>query len=302
MALSNNFKGAIMMSVAMAGFGFNDMLVKAATEDLSTGEIILIRGSISSALVLLLALRMGALRPLKTVLSPMLAFRVLAEVASTLTYIYALGKLPLANAGAILQFLPLAVTLGAALFLGEPVGWRRWGAILAGFLGVLLIIKPGPDGFSLASLLALACVFAAAARDIATKRLPPGIPTVFVTLMTSIAVTVSAAILIVPLGGWKTPAVADVVYLALAAVCLMIGYLALISSMRTGEISFIAPFRYTYMIWALILSFTIFGDRPDIFMLSGCAIVVASGVFTFYRENQRRRTQKPAQSLPRAPH
>lgn len=301
MALSDNIKGALTMTLAMAGFGFNDMLVKAATKTLATGEIILIRGTISTLLIFLLALHLGALRPLKTVLHPLLALRVLAEVTATFTYIYALGQLPLANAGAILQFLPLAVTLGAAIFLGEPVGWRRWGAIIAGFIGVLLIIKPGPDGFSLASFLALACVFAAAARDIATKRLPQGIPTVFVTLMTSLAVTVGAGIFIQPLGGWHTPSASDVTLLALAAVCLMIGYLALISSMRTGEISFIAPFRYTYMIWALALSFTVFGDLPDIFMLAGCAIVVASGIYTFYREN-RRRTGLPAQSLPRAPH
>jgi drug/metabolite transporter (DMT)-like permease len=301
MALSNNIKGAIYMSAAMAGFGFNDMLVKAATKSLATGEIILIRGAISTLLVFLLALHMGALRPIRAVLSPMLALRVLAEVTATFTYIYALGQLPLANAGAILQFLPLAVTLGAAIFLGEPVGWRRWGAILAGFVGVLLIIRPGPDGFSVASFLALACVFAAAGRDIATKRLPAGIPTVFVTLITSAAVTIGGGIFIQPLGGWETPPLLDAVYLALAAVCLMVGYLGLITAMRTGEISFIAPFRYTYMIWALILSFTIFGDVPDTFMLLGCAIVVASGIYTFYREN-RRRTGLPAQSLPRAPH
>ena len=289
------------MTAAMAGFGFNDMLVKAATKTLATGEIILIRGAISTALIFLLALHMGALRPLKTVLHPMLALRVLAEVTATFTYIYALGQLPLANAGAILQFLPLAVTLGAAIFLGEPVGWRRWGAIIAGFFGVLLIIKPGPDGFSLASFLALACVFAAAARDIATKRLPQGIPTVYVTLLTSFAVTAGAGIFIAPLGGWQSPPLIDVGILALAAICLMIGYLALITAMRTGEISFIAPFRYPYMIWALALSFLVFGDLPDIFMLVGCAIVVASGIYTFYREN-RRRTGLPAQSLPRAPH
>ena len=300
MALSDNIKGAITMSAAMAGFGFNDMLVKTATKTLATGEIILIRGTISTFLIFLLALHMGALRPLKTVMHPMLALRVLAEVTATFTYIYALGQLPLANAGAILQFLPLAVTLGAAIFLREPVGWRRWGAIIAGFIGVLLIIKPGPDGFSLASFLALACVFAAAARDIATKQLPQGIPTVFVTLITSLSVTVGSGIFIAPLGGWRTPPLTDVVILALAAVCLMVGYLALISSMRTGEISFIAPFRYTYMIWALALSFLVFGDLPDVFMLSGCAIVVASGIYTFYREN-RRRTGLPAQSLPHAP-
>lgn len=289
------------MTAAMAGFGFNDMLVKTATKTLATGEIILIRGTISTFLIFLLALHMGALRPLKTALHPMLALRVLAEVTATFTYIYALGQLPLANAGAILQFLPLAVTLGAAIFLGEPVGWRRWGAIIAGFVGVLLIIKPGPDGFSLASLLALACVFAAAARDIATKRLPQGIPTVYVTLLTSFAVTAGAGLFITPLGGWQTPLLLDVGILALAAICLMVGYLALITAMRTGEISFIAPFRYTYMIWALALSFTVFGDLPDMFMIIGCAIVVASGIYTFYREN-RRRTNMPAQSLPRAPH
>lgn len=301
MALSDNIRGSIFMSAAMAGFGFNDMLVKTATKTLGTGEIVLIRGSISTLLIFLLALHMGALRPLKTILHPMLVLRVVAEVTATFTYIYALGQLPLANAGAILQFLPLAVTLGAAIFLGEPVGWRRWGAIIAGFVGVLLIIRPGPDGFSVASFLALGCVFAAAARDIATKRLPQGIPTVYVTLITSFAVTIGAGIFIEPLGGWQTPTSAELVYLALAAFCLMIGYLSLTSAMRTGEISFIAPFRYTYMIWALALSFLVFGDLPDVFMLAGCAIVVASGIYTFYREN-RRRTGLPAQSLPRAPH
>lgn len=301
MALSDNIKGALTMTLAMAGFGFNDMLVKTATKSLATGEIILIRGTISTFLIFLLALHLGALRPLRTVLHPMLALRVLAEVTATFTYIYALGQLPLANAGAILQFLPLAVTLGAAIFLREPVGWRRWGAIIAGFVGVLLIIKPGPDGFSIASFLALACVFAAAGRDIATKRLPQAIPTVFVTLITSLAVTVGGGIFIQPLGGWHAPSAMDVIVLALAAICLMIGYLALITAMRTGEISFIAPFRYTYMIWALALSFTVFGDLPDIFMILGCTIVVASGIYTFYHEN-RRRTGLPAQSLPRAPH
>lgn len=301
MALSDNFKGAIYMSAAMAGFGFNDMLVKIATKTLSTGEIVLIRGSISTCLIFLLALKMGALRPLKTLLHPLLAFRVLAEVTATFTYIYALGKLPLANAGAILQFLPLAVTLGAAIFLREPVGWRRWMAIIAGFIGVLLIIKPGPDGFSTASFLALGCVFAAASRDVATKRLPQAIPSVFVTLITSSAVTAAAGIFIKPLGGWQTPDMTEVTVLALSAVSLMIGYLGLISSMRTGEISFIAPFRYSYMIWALALSFLVFGDLPDFFMILGCSIVVASGIYTFYREN-RRPAGLPAQTLPRAPH
>ena len=288
MNLSDNFKGAIYMSFAMAGFGFNDMLVKATTEHLATGQIIFIRGIFTTLLVMLLAHRTSAFRPVKDFFSPLLGFRVLMEVVGTFTYIYALGQLPLANAGAILQFLPLAVTLGAALVLREPVGWRRWLAIGTGFLGVLLIIKPGPDGFSVASFLALGCVIASAARDLATRRLPPGLPTALVTLSTSFAVTISAGILIQPLGGWRPVGLVPFIELVAAAGFLLIGYQALISAMRIGEISFIAPFRYTYMVWSLVLSFTIFGDRPDVFMLVGSLIVVLSGIYTFYRENLRK--------------
>ena len=157
----------------MIGFAINDMLVKSVTAELTTGQIIFIRGSISSLLILF-RLRMGALRSIRLAWRPMLAIRVFCELVAAFTYIYALSKIPLANAGAILQFLPLAVTLGAALLLAEPVGWRRFGAIFVGFLGVLLIIKPGPDGFSLASLIALSVVFAAAARDLATKQIAKG--------------------------------------------------------------------------------------------------------------------------------
>ncbi len=301
MALSDNFKGAIYMSAAMAGFGFNDMLVKVATKTLATGEIVLIRGSISTFLIFLLALKMGALRPLKTLLHPLLAFRVLAEVTATFTYIYALGKLPLANAGAILQFLPLAVTLGAAIFLRErSVGGDGWQSSPA---------SSGAFDHQARSGRLFDCVIPRARLRLC-RRLP--------RCGNQAAATGHPVCLChthhlhrrhrsggdfhrAP--GWVEDAGHDGGdrARALSAVSLMIGYLGLISSMRTGEISFIAPFRYSYMIWALALSFLVFGDLPDFFMILGCSIVVASGIYTFYREN-RRPTGLPAQTLPRAPH
>lgn len=301
MALSDNFKGALLVSLAMASFSTNDTLVKSVTAELTTGQVIFIRGAVSSLLVFLVARHLGALRPVKTIWTPMLALRVAGELAAAASYIYALSKMPLANAGAILQFLPLAVTLGAALFLREPVGLRRWGAIIAGFIGVLLILKPGPEGFSLASVFALLCVFAAASRDLATRRLPAGIPSLFVTLVTAIAVTISGALLIEPLGGWQPVSLRAFVSLAVAACFLLIGYQALITAMRIGEISFVSPFRYTYLIWALALSYTVFGDIPDIYMLAGSAIVVASGIYTFYRENVKKRRPLAQTAIPRIP-
>jgi drug/metabolite transporter (DMT)-like permease len=302
MAASENIKGAIYMSLAMAGFGVNDMLVKSVTEDLTTGQIMFIRGAISTVLILIIAGRMGALRSIRSIWSPMLALRVVADVIASVTYIYALSKIPLANASAILQFLPLAVTLGAALFLKEQVGWRRWGAIIFGFLGVMLIVRPGPDGFSFASIIAILCVFAAAGRDLATKQIAKGIPSVFVTAVTSVATMTCGAALIDPLGGWNPVSLFDFSKLAIAACFLLVGYQTLIMSMRTGEISFIAPFRYISLLWAILLGYVVFSDLPDAFMLAGAAIVVLSGIYTFYRENYRRTARLAQASVPRAPH
>lgn len=302
MALTSNVRGAIYMSFGMIGFAINDMLVKSVTAELTTGQIIFIRGSISSLLILTVAIRMGAFKSIRLAWGPMLAIRVFCEILAAFSYIYALSKIPLANAGAILQFLPLAVTLGAALLLAEPVGWRRFGAIFVGFFGVLLIIKPGPEGFSIASLLALVSVLAAAARDLATKQLPKGLPSLLVTLVTASSVALSGALSIEPLGGWHPLSLGAFIKLTFAACFVFVGYQTLIMAMREGEVSFIAPFRYTYIIWALILSYAVFGDVPDIFMLTGSAIVILSGIYTFYRENHRRAKALAQSSIPRSPH
>jgi drug/metabolite transporter (DMT)-like permease len=297
-----NAKGALFMAIAMAGFTLNDALVKSVTSDMNTGQILFVRGLMTTILVVVIARWMGALGSWRVVLRPAVALRLTAEILASLAYVSALGAMPLANTASILQALPLAVTLGAALFLGEKVGWRRWLAIIAGFAGVLIVIRPGPEGFSHAAVYVIASVVGAAARDLSTRRIDRAVPSLFISVITAVSITITGGVLIVPLGGWQ-PMSADVFgRLAVASVLLLVGYQTIVIAMRTGEISFIAPFRYTSLIWAIAIGFLFFGEVPDLWMTVGIVIIVASGLYTFYRENRRHVTEAVAQeSKPESP-
>lgn len=288
MQASANLRGAIFMCLAMAGFTINDALVKSVTGVMNSGQIMMVRGAMTSLLVLLLARHFGALRPLRLLLDPIIALRMVAEVIAAITYIYALGQMPLANASAILQALPLAVTLGAALFLKEPVGWRRWLAIFAGFIGVLVILRPGPEGFSSASIAVVASVVAAATRDLSTRRISPEVPSLFISTVTAIIISIVGAVLVVPLGGWQPMETTSLLHLVAASLMLPIGYQCIVLAMRQGEIAIIAPFRYTSLIWSIGIGVIFFAEAPDIWTIVGGGIIMASGLYAFARENKRR--------------
>lgn len=284
MALSPNLRGALFMVISMAAFTVNDAIAKFVSDSMNMAQVMLVRGVFASMLVGVIAWQSGALTQLRHALNSMVMLRVAGDAAGTLTFLLALQHLPLANVSAILQALPLAVAMGAALFLGEGVGWRRWLAISVGFIGVLIVVRPGVEGFSVHSLLVLACVLFCAVRDLATRRIPEAIPSLLVSAVTSIAITILGAALLPAMGGWTPMQPSMVLYLALAAVLVLIGYQFIIMAMRVGDISFIAPFRYTALLWAIALSIMIFGDFPDSAMIMGSAIIVASGLYTLYRE------------------
>lgn len=297
MPLSPNVRGALFMAIAMAGFTANDAITKLVATSMNMGQVMLLRGMFAVLMIALLAWHRGALLPLRTVLRPMVALRVMAEVGATVTFLVALAHLPLANISAILQALPLAVTMGAALVLAEPVGWRRWLAIGVGFAGVMIVVRPGFEGFNAYALLALVCVFFCAVRDLATKRTPAEIPSLFLSTATAAAVTITGALLVVPFGGWSPPTPESLGLLFVAAVLLLFGYTFIIMSMREGQISFVAPFRYTGLLWAILLGFLVFGDVPDTAMIAGSAIIVASGLYTLYRERVRGKDRPAAESV-----
>ncbi|MDV4146739.1 DMT family transporter [Shimia sp. FJ5] len=287
--MSDNMKGAILMICSMAAFTFNDACIKLMNADMPLFQLLLLRGLLTTFCIWIMARSMGAIRlnlPRRD--WGRIALRTMSEIGAAYFFITALRNLPLANVMAVLQMLPLTVTLGGLLFYREPVGWRRLSAIGVGFAGMLLIVRPGPEGFDIYALYALAAVVCVTARDLATRRMSPVVPSMTVTLAASVGITLFAAI--ATLGEtWVPVTTRDAALLVGAAVFIIGGYLFSVLVMRVGEVSFVAPFRYTGLLWGLLLGFVIFGDWPDSLTLLGAAIIVITGIFTILRGDRQRR-------------
>ncbi|SFC61907.1 DMT family transporter [Tropicimonas isoalkanivorans] len=289
--MSPNARGALFMSASMASFTLNDAMLKTLSDEMSMFQAVFLRGIGSTVLLIALAAAMGLLR---LRLSPrdrvMVAVRTVAEIGAAYFFITALFHMPLANANAIMQALPLAVTLAGAVFLREPVGWRRLSAILVGFVGVMLIVRPGAEGFSIYSVYALAAVLSVTVRDLSSRMVSAETPSMTVAIAASVGVLVFAGLGC--LGEtWQPVSTAGWAALLAASTFIVGGYLFSILTMRVGDIAFIAPFRYTSLLWALLLGLVVFGDWPDPLTLAGAAIVVATGIFTFHRERKLARVQ-----------
>ncbi|WP_439272777.1 DMT family transporter [Pseudochrobactrum sp. HB0163] len=284
MTFSANIRSALYMCLGMGIFTIGDALTKYSTQTLNLGQFIFMRGLLCIILLLFVAGRQGALSQWRSALDRMTLMRGLGEVGATTCYLIGLTHLSLAFVSSVYQAVPLAVTLGAVLFLGEKVGWRRWLSIAAGFIGVLIIIRPGSDGMSAYSLLLLIGIGFTALRDLSTRRINPHIPTMLISVITSTMITITGFIMMQADSGWVSPQKQDIIHVSIAAVLLIIGYHCIILATRSGDISFASPFRYTSLLWAITLSYVVFNQIPDQNTLTGSAIVVASGCYMLYRE------------------
>ena len=282
--MSNNVFGALLMMASMASFTFNDTFIKMTDGAVPLWQLLFLRGIITTMLILGLGY---VLRNIHFQISGrdwrLIGMRCVSEIAAAYFFLSALLQMPLANAIAILQVLPLAVSLAAALFLGESLGWKRMTAILIGFCGMLLIVRPGPDGFSIWSIYALLAVLCVTCRDLVTRQLSPGVPSLTVTLVAAISVTIFAGVASVP-QGWSELTPNLWALIVGSSISILGGYFFSVQVMRQGDISFIAPFRYTSLIFALALGWLIFGDWPDGLTMVGAGIIVTTGLFTLYRE------------------
>jgi S-adenosylmethionine uptake transporter len=284
---ADNAKGALFMMASMAGFVLNDTLMKSLAGEVPLFQAIFVRGVAATLLLAGLAWAQRALTYRVAGRDRVrLGFRLIAEVGATTCFLNALFHMPIANATAILLVMPLAVTLAGAIFLREAVGWRRYTAILVGFAGVLAIVRPGGDGFNAYALSALAAVGFLVVRDLVTRRFAQGVPSVFVALATAIAITALGAVVSLVFVDWAPLDARTVVVLGGAAAFLVVGYLFGVMTMRVGEIGFVSPFRYTVLIWALLLGAVVFGEIPDATTLAGAGLVVATGLYTFHRERK----------------
>lgn len=295
-ASTDNLKGALLMMASMAAFTLNDTFVKALAGEMPLFQLLFLRGVLTTFLVGLLAWRLGALsRRIPRRDWQLVGLRLVAEIGSAYFFLTALFNMPLANVTAILQSLPLVVTLSAALLFSEPLGWRRLSAILIGLCGVLLIVRPGTEGFTLYSVYALIAVGFVTIRDLCTRRLSAETPSMLVTFLTSGAVMVFFG-LGSAMDSWVPVTAGAGIKILGASVMIFGGYLFSIMVMRVGEIAFVTPFRYTGLIWALILGWAVFGDWPAPVTLLGASIVVGSGIFMLYRERQLARGAKAARA------
>lgn len=289
-----NLRGSLLMIGAMAGFAVEDMLIKQMAIALPMGQVIAMIGLGGTCTFGMLTLLRGE-RPWSAVfLSRPVVLRNLGEMIATASFVAALVLTSLSSASAILQATPLAVTLCAALFLGEPVGWRRWTAIVVGFAGVLLIIRPGLAGFAPASLLAVVSVGALALRDLAVRRIPRTITSVQLSLWGFFTVMPTGLLMMAAMGTPPAlPAAPDWGRLAAAMVVGGLGYYAIVAATRTGDVAVVVPFRYTRLVFAILLGALAFGERPDALTLSGAGLVVAAGLYTIWRETRPRSAPAP---------
>ncbi|MCG7626106.1 MULTISPECIES: DMT family transporter [unclassified Epibacterium] len=285
-SLSPNQKGALLMLGSMAFFTFNDTLVKLVGETVPLWQIVTIRGVLASLLLAGLARAMGALRfDFSRRDWALVLARCATEMAATYFFLSALLQLPLANVTAVLQILPLTVTLCAALFLGESVGWRRSLAIGVGFVGMLLIVRPGGADFGPATIYALLAVAVLTLRDLVTRKMSPAVPSLTVTFLAAFSVMLFG----IGLGvgeSWQPVGLREWGLLCATAVLILLAYLSAVMTIRVGEVSAVAPLRYTGLVWALLLGWVVFGEFPSGLTLLGAGIVVAAGLFTLLRERQ----------------
>jgi len=282
-AQSRNLKGMLAMCVAMAMFVANDALVKLATVHAGTHQILLVRGIFASALVIIAVFWTGVWRQWRQMSDRLLLLRCALEVFVAYTFIMALGVLAIADLTAILLLSPLIITAISALALKETVRWRRWAAVIIGFMGMLLVVKPGASGFQLAALLGVASTIGVACRDLVTRRLAGNLPTLLVATAGVLSLTAFGGLLSFGLP-WQPLDRYVILLLAGAALTVLLGNVAIIMAFRDVDVSAVSPFRYTVIVWAVLAGIVIFGDVPEPAAWLGILLIVGSGLYTLYRE------------------
>ena len=272
--MNKNVKAAVLIVLAMAMISSNDAIIKTASESITIGQILFVRGTIA-CFILGIVIRASG-RPLlpKIGFSRVNLLRGTLETAATLCFVTGLSLLPIATASTLVWTSPLLLTLLAAVVLKEKVVKARWLAVAIGFLGMLFVTQPLGAEFSLAMTLPLLAAFFVAARDVVTRKIDPGLHSFYVTLATLVLVTLTG--LIMSIFSWKPMEGKHFLMLSASAILLTGGFFSQVTAIRMGELSFVAPFAFSGIIVAIILGYLFWGDVPTPLMLIGIAFILGS--------------------------
>jgi drug/metabolite transporter (DMT)-like permease len=284
--ISGNLRGIALVVFSMAAFSVEDAFIKVLTGALPIGQVLVMLG-IGGAVIFAALVGPKAWRRMwAALLLPKVALRTAAEAVSGLTFITALSLVPISTVAAVFQATPLATTAGAALFFGEAVGWRRWAAIVAGFAGVLLILRPGLEGFQPEAALVLVTVLTIAVRDLVTRRVPADIPSMAISFHGFFAVVLAGIALLV-FGPAPLPvSTQNWMQIAVAVACGTSGYYAIVAAMRAADASSLMPFRYSRLVFSMIIGAVVFAEHPDPMTIAGASLIVAAAFYTYLRERK----------------
>jgi drug/metabolite transporter (DMT)-like permease len=278
-----NTRGAIFMVLAMAAFAVEDMLVKSVSQTLPIGMILIVFGAFGTVFFMSCA-RVKSQSLLHPAISgKAMIIRSVCEISARLFFTLSLALTPLSSTSAILQATPLVLMIGAVLFFAETVGYRRWIAAAVGFLGVLLIIKPGANSFEPASMFAVLATIGFAGRDLGTRAAPKSLSSIQLGVYGFIMLPIAGVLAAMWTDEWVIPSLREWLQLSIISFVGVAAYSALTAAMRNGEISFVAPFRYTRLIFALLSGVVVFSEVPDAFMLLGSTLIILSGLFSLNR-------------------
>jgi drug/metabolite transporter (DMT)-like permease len=288
----NNLNGILFILAAMAAFTLEDMFIKRLSGDVPVGQILMLLGLGSGTVFAAAAVYRGDNLFAPAAWRGAAILRTLSEAVGAVAFATALSLVDISTVAAVFQALPLVITMGAALFLGEQVGWRRWSAICVGFVGVLMIVRPGLAGFNPSVILVLVAVLAIAARDLLTRMVDSSVSSAVVSFQAFASVIVAGGLLLVSTGAEPTGLDGRQVGMMLGGIVFGVaGYYAIVTATRIGDASAITPFRYSRLLFSILVGVLVFGERPDAMTLGGAALIIVSGLYTFVRERRLAREQ-----------
>ena len=280
-----NLRGILFMTLSMAGFAIEDLFIKILSETIPVPQILIYVGVLATVILCTIS----KIKGIQIIHNGMyrnkyFIMRSFADMLGAVLIVTSISLIPLSTVSSILQALPLFITIGAIFLFNENVGWRRWSAILLGFFGVILILKPGLNGFNLSSIIVLIAVGCLAVRDLVTRRINKEIHSITVSLYAFILTIVGGIISIPFFDKFVTLTQYEWIIVLTISLFGTFSYFMLVLATRKGEISVIAPFRYSRLVFALILAIIILNERPDINTITGMFIIVFAGYYTILRE------------------
>ncbi|MQY41235.1 EamA family transporter [Epibacterium sp. SM1969] len=291
----NNVRGILLVLLAMVGFTLEDTFIKALTGGMAVGQVLMLIGLGSASVFALFASVRGENILGARAWQPLPLLRAFTEAFSAVAYATALSKVDISTVAAVFQATPLVITMGAALFLGEQVGWRRWSAIGVGFIGVIMIIRPGLNGFEPAALWVLIAVLGVATRDLLTRVLSADVPSTVVSFQAFATIIPAGLFLMfVNNSSFSVPHGADWAMIVGGVLFGVMGYYSIVVAMRIGDAAVVTPFRYTRLLFSILIGAVVFAERPDLMTLAGSSLVIGSGLYTFLRERRLQRVTQMA--------